>query len=137
LPRETLVDNGCQSSPWLMHVIHIHVDIQNLYKDFSIDNALLVGQKEFIRFRVFDLLDGVPELLHKDYLRDFCSDSECLKARGVLDHINDNLKCFFLLFHSGFLSNIGRVNLDPFCRWNPLLIMTNHLLSFLWIHDSA
>ncbi|GKG21251.1 hypothetical protein Tco_0383846, partial [Tanacetum coccineum] len=48
-----------------------------------------------------DLLDRVPELLH-EYFRDFCKDSECLEACGVLDYINDDLKCLFLLLHSGF-----------------------------------
>ncbi|GKD81764.1 hypothetical protein Tco_1348603, partial [Tanacetum coccineum] len=108
LPRETYVDNFCKSSPWLMHT-----DIKNHSKNFSIDFALLVGHKKFIRFQVFDLLDSVPELLHKDF-RDICRDSECLEARGVLDHINDDLKCFFFLMHSGFQSNIGRANLDSF-----------------------
>ncbi|GKA46807.1 hypothetical protein Tco_0739690 [Tanacetum coccineum] len=42
-------------------------NIKNLSKNFIIDYALLVGQKEFIRFCVFDLLDSVPELLHKDF----------------------------------------------------------------------
>ncbi|GJX62913.1 hypothetical protein Tco_0295813 [Tanacetum coccineum] len=111
-------------------------DIQNLSKDFSIDNALLVGQEEFIRFRVFDLLDCVPELLHKNF-RDICRDSECPEACGVLDYINYHLKCFFLLRHNGFQSDIGRAYLDSFCRWNPFLITGNNLLSFLWIHDSA
>ncbi|GKC28310.1 hypothetical protein Tco_1035604 [Tanacetum coccineum] len=110
--------------------------IQRLFKDFSIDNALLVGQKEFIRLWVFDLLDGVPELLHKDF-RNICIDSKCLKARRVLDYINDHLKCFFLLRHSGFQSKVGRAYLDSFCRWNLFLIRSNNLLSFLWIHDSA
>ncbi|GKC36469.1 hypothetical protein Tco_1048853, partial [Tanacetum coccineum] len=91
--------------------------IKNFPKDFSIENALLVGQEEFIRFRVFDLLDCVPEVLHKDF-RDICNDIECLEARGVLDYINDHLKCLFLLLHSGFITS-------------------NHLLNFLWIHDSA
>nr|GEX94717.1 protein transport protein SEC24-like CEF [Tanacetum cinerariifolium] len=108
LSRETFVDNGFHSSPWLMHVIHTHVD-------FSIDNALLVSQKEFRRIRVIDLLDSIPELLHKDF-RDFYNDNGCLEAREILDYINDNLKCFFLLLHSGFQSNIGRAYLDPFCR---------------------
>ncbi|GJZ80500.1 hypothetical protein Tco_0645494 [Tanacetum coccineum] len=81
-------------------------DIQNLSKDFRIDNALLIGQKEFIRFSVFDLLNGVPELLHK-YFRDIYRNSECLVARRVLDYINDDLKCLFLLMHSGFQSNRG------------------------------
>nr|GEV79328.1 hypothetical protein [Tanacetum cinerariifolium] len=64
-------------------------DIKNLSKDFSIDYALFVGQKEFIRICVVDLVDSVPELLYK-YFRDFCKDSECLEARGVLDHINND-----------------------------------------------
>ncbi|GJU82903.1 hypothetical protein Tco_1285268 [Tanacetum coccineum] len=115
---------------------HSWTNIQNISKDFSIDNALLVGQEEFIRFRVFDLLDCVPELLHKDF-RDIYRDSECLEARGVLDYINDHLKCFFLLRHSSFQSNVGRAYLDFFCRWNSFLITSNNLLSFLWIHDSA
>ncbi|GKE05395.1 hypothetical protein Tco_1397413 [Tanacetum coccineum] len=108
---------------------------KNLSKYFSIDNVLLVGQKEFIRICALDLLDRVPELLHK-YFRDFYRDSECLEVRGVLDHIN-NLKCLFLLLHSGFQSQIGRANLDCFSSWNSLFITSNNLLSFLWIHDYA
>ncbi|GJY08081.1 hypothetical protein Tco_0375135 [Tanacetum coccineum] len=91
-----------------LFTFNLWTDIKNLSKDFSIYYALLVGQKEFIRLCVFDLLNSVPELLHKDFM-DFCKDSECLEAHGVLDHINDDLKCFFLLMHSGFQSNIGRV----------------------------
>ncbi|GKA80501.1 integrase, catalytic region, zinc finger, CCHC-type containing protein, partial [Tanacetum coccineum] len=48
----------------------------------------------------------VPKLLHKDF-KDFYSDSRCLEARGVLEHINNDLKCFFRLLHNGFQSNIG------------------------------
>ncbi|GKF53895.1 hypothetical protein Tco_0160805, partial [Tanacetum coccineum] len=110
-------------------------DIQNLYKDFSIDSALLVGQKEFIRICALDLLDCVLELLHKDF--GDCRDSESLKVREVLDYINDNLKCLFLLWHSGFQSQIGRAYLDSFSRWNPFFIPSSHFISFLWIHDFA
>ncbi|GJW64773.1 hypothetical protein Tco_0116657 [Tanacetum coccineum] len=110
--------------------------IQNLSKDFSIESALLVGHKEFIRICALDLFDCVPELLHKDF-RDICRDSESLEACGVLDYINDNLKCLFLLWHSGFQSQIGRAYLDSFSRWNSLFITSSHLLNFLWIHDSA
>ncbi|GKD21688.1 hypothetical protein Tco_1223391, partial [Tanacetum coccineum] len=35
-------------------------------------------------------------------------DCERFKAGGVLDEINDYLKCLFLLWHSGFQSDIGR-----------------------------
>ncbi|GJY40789.1 hypothetical protein Tco_0428059, partial [Tanacetum coccineum] len=77
------------------------LDIHNLSKDFSIVSTLLVGQKEFIRICALDLLDSVLELLH-EYFRDFYRDSECLEARGVLDHINNDLKCLFLLWHNGF-----------------------------------
>nr|GEV33317.1 hypothetical protein [Tanacetum cinerariifolium] len=75
------------------------LDIQNLFKDFSIDNSLPVGQKEFIRSRFVDLFNCVPELLHKDF-RNICKDSECLEAHGILDYVNDHLKCFFLLRHN-------------------------------------
>ncbi|GKC67459.1 hypothetical protein Tco_1100057 [Tanacetum coccineum] len=118
LPKETFVDDCCQSSTWLTHVIHIHAgvlvkwtfvakvneeDIQYLSKDFSIDSALLGGQKEFIRICALDLLDRIPELLHKNS-RNICRDGKCLEARGVLDHINHDLKYLFLLWHSGFQS---------------------------------
>ncbi|GKE77888.1 hypothetical protein Tco_1544008, partial [Tanacetum coccineum] len=91
LSEEVIDDNFGESGTY----------IQNLSKDFSIDFALLVGQKEFIRICALDLLDCVPELLYKDF-EDICRDSEILEARGVLDYINDHLKCFFLLWHSGF-----------------------------------
>ncbi|GJY86750.1 hypothetical protein Tco_0500776 [Tanacetum coccineum] len=144
LPKETFVDNCCRSSLWLTHVIHIHVGVlvkwtfvaKNLSKDFGIDSALLVGQKEFIRICALDLLDCVPELLHKDF-EDICRDSESLEARGVLDYINDHLKCLFLLWHSGFQSQIGRAYLDSISRWNSFFITSNDLLRFLLIHDSA
>ncbi|GKA27913.1 putative reverse transcriptase domain-containing protein [Tanacetum coccineum] len=102
-------------------------DIQNLSKDFSIDFALLVGQKEFIRIYALDLLDCVPELLHKDF-RDICRDCECLEAHGVFDYINENLKCLFLLLHSGSRSNIGRAYLDSFSRWNSFFVTINNLI---------
>ncbi|GKD39545.1 hypothetical protein Tco_1259752, partial [Tanacetum coccineum] len=110
--------------------------IQNCSKDFNIDNALLICQEEFIRFRVFDLLDCVPELLHKD-IKNICRDSKCLEARGILDYVNDHLKCLFLLRYSGFQSDVGRTYLDSFSRWNLFLNTSNNLLSFMWIHDSA
>ncbi|GKA46767.1 hypothetical protein Tco_0739650 [Tanacetum coccineum] len=106
--------------------------IQNLSKDFSIDFALIVGQNEFIRICALDLLDCVLELLY-NYFEDICKDSESLKARGVLDYINDNLKCLFLLWHSGFQSQIGRAYLDSISRWNPFFITSNDLL----IRDST
>ncbi|GJV56323.1 hypothetical protein Tco_1457328 [Tanacetum coccineum] len=127
LPRETLVDYYCQISPWLTH---------NLSEDFNIDSALLVGQKEFIRICALDLLDRIPELLHKNF-RNICRDRKCLEARGVLDLINRDLKCLFLLWHSGFQSYIGRANLDSISRWNLFFITSSNLLCFLRIHDSA
>nr|GEW45127.1 hypothetical protein [Tanacetum cinerariifolium] len=38
LPRETLVDNDCLSSPWLMHVIHIHAEFGDSYE--SLDDVV-------------------------------------------------------------------------------------------------
>nr|GEW96117.1 hypothetical protein [Tanacetum cinerariifolium] len=57
--------------------------------------------KEFIRICALNLLDRIPELLHKDFW-DIYRDSESLKARRVLDKINNHLKCLFLLWHYGF-----------------------------------
>ncbi|GKD35791.1 hypothetical protein Tco_1251300, partial [Tanacetum coccineum] len=88
-------------------------------------SQVLVVQKEFIRICSLDLLDYVPELLHKD-LWNTCRDSKNLEACGILDYINDNLKCLFLLWHSGFESQIGRAYLDSFRRWNPLFIISSH-----------
>ncbi|GKE14351.1 hypothetical protein Tco_1421928, partial [Tanacetum coccineum] len=139
LPKETFVNNCCYSPHTYWCTCEVDLcsqDIQNLSIDFSIDSAVLVGQKEFIRICALDLLDCVPELLHKD-LGNIYRDSKSLKACGVLDYINDNLKCLFLLWHSGFQSYIGRAYLDSFSRWNPLFITSSHLLNFLWIHDSA
>ncbi|GJT44056.1 hypothetical protein Tco_0952771 [Tanacetum coccineum] len=80
LSRETLVDYCCQSSPSLMHVIHKHVGVLVKWTFVSKLNKK----------------SKIPELQHKDF-RDIYRDSESLKARGVLDKINDHLKCLFLL----------------------------------------
>ncbi|GJW73213.1 hypothetical protein Tco_0132583, partial [Tanacetum coccineum] len=61
---------------------------------------------------------------------------ESLEARGILDYVNDHLKCLFLLWHSGFQSDIGRADLDSLSRRNPLFITVSNLC-FLRIHDSA
>nr|GEV25334.1 hypothetical protein [Tanacetum cinerariifolium] len=122
---------------WCACIVNLYSqDIHNLSKDFSIENALLVGQEDFIRFRFFDLLDCVLELLHNDF-KNICRDSECLEACGVLDYINDQLKRFFLLRHNGFQPDVGRAYLDTFYRQNPFLLTSNNVLSFLWIHDST
>ncbi|GJZ03998.1 hypothetical protein Tco_0537273 [Tanacetum coccineum] len=78
----------------------------------------------------------IPELLHKD-LWDIYRDSESLEARGVLDEINNHLKCLFLLWHSGFQSDIGRANLNSLSKRNLFFITSSNLLFFLRIHDSA
>ncbi|GKE18845.1 hypothetical protein Tco_1426422 [Tanacetum coccineum] len=94
---ETLVDYNCQSSPWLVHVIHKHVGV-------------LVQQTLIAKIN---------------------------KKCGVLDEINDYLKCLFLLWHSGFKPDIGRANLDSLRDWNPFIITSSNLLFFLRIHDAA
>ncbi|GKE97807.1 hypothetical protein Tco_0021158 [Tanacetum coccineum] len=93
-------------------------------------------RKKFIRISALKLLDGIPKLLHK-YFWDICRDSKSFEAGGVLDEINDYLKCLFLLWHSGFKSDIGRANLDSLREWNRLIITSSNLLFFLRIHDSA
>ncbi|GKC17795.1 hypothetical protein Tco_1014577 [Tanacetum coccineum] len=110
--------------------------IKNCRKDFSIDSTLIVSKYKFIRISALNLLDGVPELLHKDF-RDICRYSECLEAGGVLDEIDDHLKCLFLPWHSGFQSDIGRANLDFLSKWNLFFITSNNLLFLLRIHDSS
>nr|GEZ56062.1 reverse transcriptase domain-containing protein [Tanacetum cinerariifolium] len=118
------------------HYHTIKDDGINLSKDFNINSALLVGQKEFIRICALDLLDRIPELQHKKF-RNICRDVKCLEARRVLDHINHDLKCLFLLWQSGFESQIGRANLDSINRWNSFFIMSSNLLCFLKIHNSV
>ncbi|GJV88681.1 hypothetical protein Tco_1532619 [Tanacetum coccineum] len=171
LSRKALVDNSCQSSPWLVHMIHKHVGVPVQWtlvakikekgkcsfiiwnickvftfhswtyikycpKDFSIDNTLLVGYEEFIRICVLNLLDGAPELLHKDF-RDICRYGKSLEARGIFDYVNDHLKHIFLLWHSGFQSDISRADLDSLSRRNPLFITSSSLKCFLRIYDFA
>ncbi|GJW51377.1 hypothetical protein Tco_0092728 [Tanacetum coccineum] len=91
--REEVIDDDLgESGEWHIftevYTFNSWIDIKNFPKDFSIDNALLVGQEEFIRFKVFDLLDCVPELLHKDF-RDIYRDSECFEARiGAVDGLD-------------------------------------------------
>nr|GFC25267.1 hypothetical protein [Tanacetum cinerariifolium] len=91
---------------------------------------------EFIRISVLNLLDGVLELMHKDFW-DICRYGESLEARGIFDYVNDHLKCLFLIWYSGFQSDIGRADLDSPSRRNLLLIMSSNLLCFLRIHDSG
>ncbi|GKD90147.1 hypothetical protein Tco_1365654 [Tanacetum coccineum] len=106
-----------------------------ILKTSAFDHQTLCG-REFIRIcDSLNLLDGVPELLHKDFW-DICRDSESLKACRVLDHINHDLKCLFLMWYSGFQSDIGRANLNSLGERDPLFITSNNLLVFLRIHDS-
>ncbi|GJX43580.1 reverse transcriptase domain, reverse transcriptase zinc-binding domain protein [Tanacetum coccineum] len=90
------------------------------------------------RTQVKDIINEV-----EDYLKTYSlagmdiNDSESFKVGGVLDEINDYLKCLFLLWHIGFQSNIGRANLDSLREWNPIIITSSNLLFFLMIHDSA
>ncbi|GKC13114.1 hypothetical protein Tco_1009896 [Tanacetum coccineum] len=50
-------------------------NLENFTKDFHINSKLFLIQLELICICVFDLLDGVPELMHV-YFRDFSSDQE-------------------------------------------------------------
>ncbi|GJZ07871.1 hypothetical protein Tco_0542154 [Tanacetum coccineum] len=110
---ETLVDY-CQSSPWLMHVIHKHVGV--------------LVQWTFVS--KLNKKSNVPELLHKDFW-DICIYGESLEALGVLDKINDYFKCLFLLWHCGFQSNIGKADLNSLSEWNPFFITSSNLVVFL------
>nr|GEU35106.1 retrovirus-related Pol polyprotein from transposon TNT 1-94 [Tanacetum cinerariifolium] len=120
--EKTLVDDSSQNSPWLMHMVHIHAgmitNVKNLLKHFSIYQALLVNKTKLIGVFSYDLLNSVPELLHKDF-RDFSRNGECLVAGRVLDDIDDDLKSFFLLWHYGLQSYISGTNLDSFLSENP------------------
>nr|GEX78782.1 hypothetical protein [Tanacetum cinerariifolium] len=66
--------------------------------------AKINKKEKFIRISALNLLDGIPELLHK-YFWDICKDGESFKAGGVPDEINDYLKRLFILWHSGFQSS--------------------------------
>ncbi|GJR36733.1 hypothetical protein Tco_1212417 [Tanacetum coccineum] len=52
---------------------------------------------------------------------------ESLEAHGILDNVNDHLKRLFLLWHSGFQSDIGRADLDSLSRGNQLFITSSSL----------
>ncbi|GJW36400.1 hypothetical protein Tco_0059320 [Tanacetum coccineum] len=110
--------------------------IKDLSEHFNINYAFLVSQKKLIRFCVFDLLNGVPELLHENF-KNFSRDGKCLEAGRVLDDINHDLKCLFLLLYCSLQSQIDDADLDSFFSVNPLFIMSSNLKNFLWIHDSA
>nr|GFA05961.1 hypothetical protein [Tanacetum cinerariifolium] len=57
------------------------VDLCSLDQGGSIDSALLVGQKKFIRIYALDLFDCIPELLHK-YYSDICKDEKVILEWG-------------------------------------------------------
>ncbi|GKE18016.1 hypothetical protein Tco_1425593 [Tanacetum coccineum] len=95
----------------------------------------LSGPSDGLRLHPICILQ-IPELLHQD-LWDICRDNESLEARGVLDKINNHLKCFLLLWHCGFHSDISRANLNSLSEWTPFFITCNNLLCFLRIQDSA
>ncbi|GJR13325.1 hypothetical protein Tco_0795977 [Tanacetum coccineum] len=59
-------------------------NIKNLLEDININYTPLFGKEKFIGISALDLLDGVPELLHK-YFWDIYRNGERLKAREVLD----------------------------------------------------
>nr|GEX52347.1 retrovirus-related Pol polyprotein from transposon TNT 1-94 [Tanacetum cinerariifolium] len=88
-----------------VYIIYSWTDIKDCPKDFSIDSTLLVYKEKFIGISPLNLLDGVPELLHKDF-RDVCRDCKSLEACGILDNINADLKCFFILRDNGLQSDI-------------------------------
>nr|GEZ95056.1 hypothetical protein [Tanacetum cinerariifolium] len=102
------------------------LNIKNYPKDISIESTLLVGYEKFIRIYALKLLNGIAELLHKCFW-DIYRDSESFEACGVLDKINDYLKCLFLLWHSGFQSDIVRANLDSIREWNRFVITSSNL----------
>ncbi|GKF36051.1 hypothetical protein Tco_0112809, partial [Tanacetum coccineum] len=51
-------------------------NLKDFMKYFSVNLALLLIQLESVCICIFDLPDGVPELMYV-YFRDFNSDQEC------------------------------------------------------------
>nr|GEX68618.1 hypothetical protein [Tanacetum cinerariifolium] len=65
-------------------------DLENVTKYFYINSALFLIQLEQVRRKVFNLGDGVPELLHI-YFQDFSYDKESWVKRRECKSIQDNL----------------------------------------------
>ncbi|GJT15285.1 uncharacterized mitochondrial protein-like protein [Tanacetum coccineum] len=64
-----------QSQQGVSYEVSNQTDLENFTKDFSVNTTLFLIQLESVCICIFDLLDGVPELMHV-YFRYFSSDQE-------------------------------------------------------------
>ncbi|GJX24739.1 hypothetical protein Tco_0231035, partial [Tanacetum coccineum] len=76
-------------------VREFRTDLDNFKKDFSVNPTFFIIQLELVCICVFDLLDGVPELMHIDF-RNFSSDQESEIACREFKSIQSNLICGLL-----------------------------------------
>ncbi|GJQ95894.1 hypothetical protein Tco_0007033 [Tanacetum coccineum] len=65
-----------QSQQGVSYEVSNRTDLENFTKEFSVNTALFLIQLESVCICIFDLLDGVLELMHV-YFRYFNSDQEC------------------------------------------------------------
>ncbi|GKB70437.1 hypothetical protein Tco_0931849 [Tanacetum coccineum] len=117
LVREALVDYSCQSSPWLMHMIHKHVSV-------PVQWTLIVKIKE--KGECSFIIWNICEVFTFHSWTDI-KYGDSLEARGILDYVNDHLERLFLLWHSGFQSDISKADLDSLSRRNLLFITSSSL----------
>ncbi|GKB11142.1 hypothetical protein Tco_0845065, partial [Tanacetum coccineum] len=71
-------------------------DLEDLTKYFNVNSKLLLLQLELVCICIFNLLNGVPELMHI-YFRNFNSGQESGIAGREFKNIQSDLKCGFSL----------------------------------------
>ncbi|GKE14460.1 hypothetical protein Tco_1422037 [Tanacetum coccineum] len=102
------------------------INLENLTKYFSVNSELLLIQLKLVCICIFDLLDGVPELMHI-YFRNFSSDQESRIARREFKNIQSDLICGFSSWLSKLNSHVSFFNLESFLRNNQSIVMSNLL----------
>ncbi|GKF89531.1 hypothetical protein Tco_0263494, partial [Tanacetum coccineum] len=86
----------CSKGESILTVRESRTDLEDLTKYFSVNSELSLIQLELVCICIFDLLDGVPELMHI-YFRNFSNDQESMIAGSEFKNRQSDLKCGFSL----------------------------------------
>ncbi|GJR22387.1 hypothetical protein Tco_0970914 [Tanacetum coccineum] len=103
-------------------------DLEDLTKYFSVNSELFLIQLELVCIYIFDLLDGVPELVHV-YFRNFSSDQESGITGREFKNIKSDLICGFSLWLVELNSHVAFFNLESFLRSHQNIVKSNLLSS--------
>nr|GEV82112.1 reverse transcriptase domain-containing protein [Tanacetum cinerariifolium] len=101
-------------------------DLVDLTKYFSVNSELFLIQLELVCICIFDLVDGVPELMHI-YFKNFSSDQESEIAGREFKNIHSDLKRGFSLWLVKLNSHVALFNLESFLENNQSIVKSNLL----------